>query len=129
MGWEQFCNNFAKRNNWKWSPQDRLKFRQIDRSECREKNLDPTGSLTMKCAKVKAYSTLQYWISVSKKGLRVFATSGHLWKCKTNLSKSNSFRDMTFFSLVFQHFTVNWQIRVWKIFLAEKRSYLLNHLT
>ena len=88
-----------------------------------------TGSLTMICAKVNAYINTNYWLSVSKPGFWASTTSGHLWKCKTNLSKSNGSKDMTFFSLVFQHFTVNRQIRVWKRFLEEKRSYLLNHLT
>ena len=88
-----------------------------------------TGSLTMKCAKVKAYITPKYWLSVSQSGFWASATSGHLWKCKANLSKLNGSRDMTFFSLVFQRFTVHGQIRVWKMFLAEKKSYLWNHLT
>ena len=49
-------------------------------------NRDSTGSLTMKCAKVKAYVAQKYWLSFSKLGFWTFTISGHLWKCKTNLS-------------------------------------------
>ena len=93
------------------------------------KSWNATGSFTMKCAKVKAYITPKYWLSVFKSGFWASATSGHLLKYTANLSQSNGSREMTFFSLVFQRFTVHGQIWVWKMFLAEKRSYIWKHLT
>ena len=56
-----------------------------------------TGSLTMKCAEVKAYINPSHWLSVSKSGFLASTTSGHLWKCKTNLSESNSSKDTPLF--------------------------------
>jgi len=57
-----------------------------------------TGSFTKKCAKVKAYITPKYKLSVSKSGFWASFTLGYLWICKANLGKSNGSRDMTFFS-------------------------------
>ena len=56
-----------------------------------------TGSLNLKCDKVKAKIINKYLLKIFKQGASTCTACGHLWKYKANLSKLNGSEDMIHF--------------------------------